>query len=184
VVLHFCASGDDRDFSVCNFLSAIRGYEKQSVVCGCAFDGASSGPIWNTCNVCRRHRQQLRSGKDESVDERSLYIGAFCVVDAMRTNREHCCFLHIRSVGIMPKSALTRSIIVASLAKVSVELILLPVTLKISSWLKRSENVDFFDNSTDFNPLKFLESSNRMLQLRLVRGGFGPVTQQKRASRY
>ena len=57
--------------------------------------------------------------------------------------------------GIMPKSALTRSIIVASLAKVSVELILLPVTLKISSWLKRSENVDFFDNSTNFNPLKF-----------------------------
>jgi uncharacterized integral membrane protein (TIGR00697 family) len=57
--------------------------------------------------------------------------------------------------GIMPKSALTKSIIVASLAKVSVELILLPVTLKISSWLKRSENVDFFDNATNFNPLKF-----------------------------
>ena len=57
--------------------------------------------------------------------------------------------------GIMPKSALTRSIIVASLTKVSVELILLPVTLKISSWLKRSENVDFFDYSTNFNPLKF-----------------------------
>jgi uncharacterized integral membrane protein (TIGR00697 family) len=57
--------------------------------------------------------------------------------------------------GIMPKSALTRSIIVASLAKVSVELILLPVTLRISSWLKRSENVDFFDNATNFNPLKF-----------------------------
>jgi uncharacterized PurR-regulated membrane protein YhhQ (DUF165 family) len=57
--------------------------------------------------------------------------------------------------GIMPKSALTTSIIVASLAKVSVELILLPVTLKISLWLKRSENVDFSDNTTNFNPLKF-----------------------------
>jgi hypothetical protein len=55
----------------------------------------------------------------------------------------------------MPKSALTRSIIVASLAKVGVELILLPVTLKISAWLKKSENVDFFDNATNFNPLKF-----------------------------
>jgi hypothetical protein len=57
--------------------------------------------------------------------------------------------------GIMPKSALTRSIIVASLAKVSVELTLLPVTLKISAWLKRSENADFFDNATNVNPLKF-----------------------------
>jgi queuosine precursor transporter len=56
---------------------------------------------------------------------------------------------------IMPRNALSRSIIVASLTKVSVELILLPVTLKVSSWLKRSENVDFFDNATNFNPLKF-----------------------------
>jgi hypothetical protein len=44
---------------------------------------------------------------------------------------------------------------VASLTKVSVELILLPVTLKVSSWLKKVENVDYFDKTTNFNPLKF-----------------------------
>jgi hypothetical protein len=43
----------------------------------------------------------------------------------------------------------------ASLTKVSVELILLPLTLKISLWLKRIENVDYFDRATNFNPLKF-----------------------------
>lgn len=56
---------------------------------------------------------------------------------------------------IIPTSALTNSIVAASLIKVGVELILLPVTLKISLWLKRVENVDYFDRATDFNPLKF-----------------------------
>jgi uncharacterized PurR-regulated membrane protein YhhQ (DUF165 family) len=57
--------------------------------------------------------------------------------------------------GMIPTRVLTKSIIVASLSKVSVELILLPVTLKISLWLKRIENVDYFDKTTNFNPLKF-----------------------------
>ena len=53
------------------------------------------------------------------------------------------------------ENVMTKSIFVASLTKVSVEFILLPVTLKISSWLKRVENVDYFDKATDFNPFKF-----------------------------
>jgi len=42
-----------------------------------------------------------------------------------------------------------------SLTKVSLELLLLPVTLKASLWLKKIENVDYFDKETNFNPLKF-----------------------------
>jgi uncharacterized integral membrane protein (TIGR00697 family) len=57
--------------------------------------------------------------------------------------------------GMIPSRVLTKSILVASLAKVSVELILLPVTLKVSSWLKKVENVDYFDKTTNFNPLRF-----------------------------
>ena len=35
-------------------------------------------------------------------------------------------------------------------------MLLLPLTLNISLWLKqRIENVDFFDSETDFNPLRF-----------------------------
>ena len=56
---------------------------------------------------------------------------------------------------LIPLRLLTRSILVASLTKVGVELILLPITLKVSLWLKRIENVDYFDRATDFNPLKF-----------------------------
>jgi queuosine precursor transporter len=57
---------------------------------------------------------------------------------------------------VIPTSVLTKSIVVASLTKVAVELLLLPATLKVSSWLKRRiENVDYFDNGTNFNPLKF-----------------------------
>jgi len=57
--------------------------------------------------------------------------------------------------GIIPTRVLTKSILAESLTKVSVELILLPVTLKISLWLKRIENVDYFDRATNFNPFKF-----------------------------
>src|ERR1700751_5411536 len=56
---------------------------------------------------------------------------------------------------LIPTRLLTKSIVVASLAKVGVELLLLPVTLKVSLWLKRIENVDYFDKGTNFNPLKF-----------------------------
>jgi len=57
--------------------------------------------------------------------------------------------------GMIPTRVLTKSIVIASLTKVGVELVLLPVTLKISLWLKRIENVDYFDRATNFNPLKF-----------------------------
>jgi uncharacterized integral membrane protein (TIGR00697 family) len=56
---------------------------------------------------------------------------------------------------MIPTRVLTKSIVVASLTKVAVELLLLPVTLKESLWLKRVENVDYFDKGTNFNPLKF-----------------------------
>jgi len=57
--------------------------------------------------------------------------------------------------GMIPNRVLTKSIVVASITKVTVELLLLPVTLKVSLWLKRIENVDYFDRGTNFNPLTF-----------------------------
>ena len=57
--------------------------------------------------------------------------------------------------GMIPVRILTKSILVASGTKVSVELLLLPLTLKVSLRLKRIENVDYFDERTNFNPLKF-----------------------------
>ena len=57
--------------------------------------------------------------------------------------------------GMIPNRVLTKSIVVASLTKVTVELLLVPVTLKVSLWLKRIENVDYFNKGTNFNPLKF-----------------------------
>jgi uncharacterized integral membrane protein (TIGR00697 family) len=57
--------------------------------------------------------------------------------------------------GMIPPSVLIKSTVVASVTKVSVELLLLPVTLKVSLWLKRIENIDYFDKTTNFNPLNF-----------------------------
>jgi uncharacterized integral membrane protein (TIGR00697 family) len=57
--------------------------------------------------------------------------------------------------GMIPARVLTKSILVASLTKVGVELLLLPVTVKVCLWLKKIENVDYFDRATNFSPLKF-----------------------------
>jgi queuosine precursor transporter len=57
--------------------------------------------------------------------------------------------------GMIPTNVLAKSILAASFTKVGVELLVLPVTLKVSLWLKRIENVDYFDRGTNFNPLKF-----------------------------
>jgi len=56
--------------------------------------------------------------------------------------------------GILPTALLFKSILMGSAIKVSVEIILLPITLRVSAWLKKTENVDFYDFKTDFNPLK------------------------------
>src|ERR1700722_4260124 len=57
--------------------------------------------------------------------------------------------------GMIPTRVLKKSILVASLTKVGVELLFLPVTLKVSLRLKRIEDVDYFDKGTNFNPWKF-----------------------------
>jgi uncharacterized integral membrane protein (TIGR00697 family) len=57
--------------------------------------------------------------------------------------------------GIMPPGLLIESIALASLMKVGVEIALLPLSIRVSIWLKKSEGVDVFDTATDFNPLKF-----------------------------
>jgi hypothetical protein len=48
----------------------------------------------------------------------------------------------------LPTRVLTKSMVVASLTKVSVELLLLPATLKVSLCLKRIENVGLLDRVT------------------------------------
>src|SRR3989338_6956742 len=38
--------------------------------------------------------------------------------------------------------------------KILVEIILLPVTYRVAGWLKKREEVDYYDTNTNFNPLK------------------------------
>jgi len=84
------------------------------------------------------------------------YISARFVTSTLSGQIVNTAFFYIFGLwGMVPTRVLTKSILVASLTKVSVELLLLPVTLKVSLWLKRAENIDHFDRATNFNPLKF-----------------------------
>lgn len=56
--------------------------------------------------------------------------------------------------GFLSGSFLLQSIVLASAAKIAVEVVMLPITIRVSTWLKMKENVDVFDTETDFNPLK------------------------------
>jgi hypothetical protein len=52
VVLHLCADGDEREFSGCNFLSTIRGYDKQSIVLWMRFRQSATR---SSCRDSARH---------------------------------------------------------------------------------------------------------------------------------
>jgi uncharacterized PurR-regulated membrane protein YhhQ (DUF165 family) len=87
------------------------------------------------------------------VSTNGRHISARFVISTLRGQMMDTAVFYIFGLwGMIPTRVLTKSIVVV---KVSLELILLPVTLKISLWLKRMENVDFFDKTTNFNPLKF-----------------------------
>jgi uncharacterized integral membrane protein (TIGR00697 family) len=85
-----------------------------------------------------------------------LYISARFVTSTLCGQIVNTAVFYVFGLwGMIPTRVLAKSIVVASLTKISVEFLLLPVTLRVSSWLKRIENVDYFDNATNFNPLKF-----------------------------
>ena len=54
--------------------------------------------------------------------------------------------------GIIPDDKLPLVMLAQFVAKVAVEVLFTPVTYKIVAWLKRAENEDYYDRTTDFNP--------------------------------
>ena len=54
--------------------------------------------------------------------------------------------------GIIPDDKLPLVMLSQFVAKVTVEVVLTPVTYKIVGWLKRAENEDYYDRQTNFNP--------------------------------
>ena len=54
--------------------------------------------------------------------------------------------------GIIPDDKLPLVMLAQFVAKVSVEVVFTPVTYKVVAWLKRVENEDYYDRTTDFNP--------------------------------
>ncbi len=52
-------------------------------------------------------------------------------------------------------SFLVQHIALASVAKIVVEIAMLPATIRTAAWLKNREKVDVLDTETDFSPLHF-----------------------------
>jgi len=63
-------------------------------------------------------------------------------------------FLVIAFAGILPWSLIWTIWIVNYIFKIMVEIILLPITYRVVSYLKKKESEDFYDKQTDFNPIK------------------------------
>jgi hypothetical protein len=56
--------------------------------------------------------------------------------------------------GIMPDALVLQLTISQFVAKTFVEIAFLPITYRIVAFLKRAEREDYYDRTTDFNPLK------------------------------
>lgn len=63
-------------------------------------------------------------------------------------------FLLIAFAGVLPWNLLWIIWVSNYIFKILVEVILLPVTYRVVSWLKKKEEVDYFDTETNFNPIK------------------------------
>jgi queuosine precursor transporter len=57
--------------------------------------------------------------------------------------------------GVFPWSIFIQLFLTNYIFKCSVEILMTPATYKICGWLKRTENVDFYDVGTSFNPFSF-----------------------------
>jgi queuosine precursor transporter len=62
-------------------------------------------------------------------------------------------FLTIAFWGIIPFSGLQQAIFNQWLFKVIYEALATPLTYLVVNWLKRAEDIDFYDRDTDFSPL-------------------------------
>lgn len=63
-------------------------------------------------------------------------------------------FLLIAFAGVLPWNLIWVVWISNYIFKVGIEVVLLPLTYRVVAWLKRREQVDFYDVDTNFNPLK------------------------------
>lgn len=63
-------------------------------------------------------------------------------------------FCSIAFYGIIPNEVILSLIGFQYFVKVTYEIMILPITYKIVAYLKESENIDFFDRTTNFNPFK------------------------------
>ncbi len=58
------------------------------------------------------------------------------------------------ALGVFPPDAFVSLVVTNYILKVGIEVIMTPITLRVIRWLKRSENEDYYDYDTDFNPFK------------------------------
>ncbi|MBP9760665.1 MAG: queuosine precursor transporter [Candidatus Magasanikbacteria bacterium] len=63
-------------------------------------------------------------------------------------------FLLIAFAGVLPWPLIATIWLTNYVFKIVIEIVLLPVTTRIVAWLKKEEEVDFFDTETDFRPIR------------------------------
>ncbi|MFA6553516.1 MAG: queuosine precursor transporter [Patescibacteria group bacterium] len=68
-------------------------------------------------------------------------------------------FVCVAFMGVLPGHLLWAVIISNYIFKVGIEVIATPCTYKAVSWLKKSEQVDFIDTQTNFNPFTFKQNN-------------------------
>jgi uncharacterized integral membrane protein (TIGR00697 family) len=63
-------------------------------------------------------------------------------------------FVIATALGVFPPEIMLSLMVTNYILKVGIEVIMTPLTLQIIRWLKRSENEDYYDYNTNFNPFR------------------------------
>lgn len=70
-------------------------------------------------------------------------------------------FMGIAFSGVYPASQMLTLVVSSWLFKVLWEVVALPISLPLVSWIKAAENEDYFDRRTDFNPFRINVAEER-----------------------
>jgi len=148
----FCAALMTIIFAIVQFLPAANGWNNQSAfelilgmaprIVAASLIAYLAGSFANSIILAKM--KLITKGKHLW----SRTIGSTIIGELVDTSL----FCVIAFIGILPIELLLVVIVSNYFFKVGVEIIFTPLTYKIINWLKKKEQIDYFDKSTNFNP--------------------------------
>jgi queuosine precursor transporter len=95
---------------------------------------------------------KYKQGGRKGFEQASRFVASTIVGEGL----DSLIFMSVGFAGVLPTADIIKTILTIWAVKVLYEVILLPVSMNVSNWVKRVEGLDSVDSpdTTDYNPFK------------------------------